>query len=73
MASLVAEEIIETAEECYSLGLITEERLAYVTQRALTQPGYNPIDDLPFSWQIDHARDLSRRAARRRRPFWRFW
>ncbi len=64
-ASFTADALIAKAEECYSLGLITESTLETVTQRALREPGYTAILELPYTYQIDDARSLAAAARRR--------
>lgn len=68
--SLSADELIATAQECYSLGLIDESRLELVTQRALSEPDYDAILDLPLPWKIEHERLLRRTAEARARGSW---
>ena len=65
--SFTADALIKKAEECYSLGLITQQTLESVTRRALSEPGYTAILELPLSHQLDEARRLSAQAARHSR------
>lgn len=69
MSSLTSDRIIKSAEECFALDLISQQKLEFVTKMALTEPGYDPIIDLPLPWVIEEERRLRRRAARR--EFWR--
>ncbi len=69
--SLTQEETIAKAKECYALGLISEPKMLKVCEYAERNPGYNPICDLPFDWEVEHERDLRRKAARREQPWWR--
>ncbi len=65
--SLSGEEVIAKAKECYALDLISEATLERVTRNAETTPGYDAILDLPMDWEVEHERELRRRALPRRR------
>lgn len=64
VVSRTSDALIEKAKECYVLGLISAYRLEYVTNLALTQPGYDAILDLPLTFELDDARRLERKAKR---------
>ena len=61
VTSLRADEIVKTAEECFSLGLISQEKLEDVTNQAYSVPEYDGWD-LPFYWEIQEEKDRRRRA-----------
>lgn len=58
IVSPLADAVIEKAQECYVLGLISVSRLETVVRRASTEPGYDALLDLPTRWRIDEARKL---------------
>jgi hypothetical protein len=75
--SFTGDAIVEKAKECYALGLIDRRKLERVIVEA-DRPGYDPILDLPFDWEVEDARNLARKAAVRECPqavrrWWRFW
>ncbi len=67
MSSRTADAVIAKAEESYELGLISTTTLENVTRRALTEPGYNAILELPLDSELEDARSLERKAARKNR------
>ncbi len=68
--SFTADALIEKAKESYSLGLITEETLERVTTRALNEPGYTALLELPLDFRLEEARSLARKARRKTRLRW---
>jgi hypothetical protein len=60
IVSRTSDALIEKAKDCYALGLIDIRTLERVTQRALTEPGYNAIMDLPLDHEIAQARKLEK-------------
>lgn len=67
VTSLRADAIVAKAEECFSLGLIKASTLKYVTERAYSNPEYDPIIDLPLSHVIEEERERRREMERRTR------
>lgn len=62
VTSFRADEIVKRAEECYALGLIRESTLEKVTRKAMTDPEYDPILDLPLTHVIEHEKQLRLKA-----------
>jgi hypothetical protein len=59
-----ADTVIAKAQRCYELDLIDERTLEYVTDRAMREPGFKAIIELPFDWDIEAAERLARDARR---------
>jgi hypothetical protein len=64
IVSRTAEALIDKAKDCYELGLIDITTLERVTERALTQPGYTALLDLPLDFRVKEARALEQQKRR---------
>jgi hypothetical protein len=74
VTSLRADQIAAKARECFELGLIREDTLNRVVEKAYSDPEYNPILDLPFDHVLRDEREaraqLERQSGRTRRLLW---
>lgn len=74
VTSMRADEIAARARRCFELGLIREETMERVLSRAYSDPEYDPILDLPLSFEIaaeeKRRADAAIAARRTRRRLW---